>query len=332
MRPVPALARDAEPARAVRRCPTCGARARAWIDVPGDFRAPGAPVRYRIARCDECELGFLEGAPADVRRRARADTPFEPAFPGRWSGPGAIDRALMAIARRLDPGGDIDVPYVRRRFGHAKLRVCDVGCGEGALLQRIAPLGHERVGLEPDRRAAKVAASLGIEVHRATVEAPPARLARSFDVVFMLHVLEHCADVDRAIAGAASLLAPGGTLVVEVPNCEARGLAWSRAAWLFLDVPRHVRFFTARGLERAVARAGLEVAEVAHVGLARQLSAPWVEQEQRIWDRLAALPGARAQLGPRPSHARANALFARTLLDPRSRSCDSVRVFARAPR
>src|SRR5207245_2811653 len=55
---------------------------------------------------------------------------------------------------------------------------------------------------------------------------------------------------------------PGGRLVVSVPNLASLAFHWFGAAWIGLDLPRHLTHFTPRTLARMLERAGFEVERV----------------------------------------------------------------------
>ena len=115
------------------------------------------------------------------------------------------------------------------RQGHRD--VLDVGCGEGLLLQRLAPLTSTVTGVEPDAEA----------LERARVRLaglPTARLVpdrfeqaaldeEGYDLVTFVASLHHM-EPGRALSRAARLLRPGGDLLVV-------GLAANRspADWAF---------------------------------------------------------------------------------------------------
>jgi predicted TPR repeat methyltransferase len=95
---------------------------------------------------------------------------------------------------------------------------------------------------------------------------------RAFDVIVMRHVLEHCIDPNRVLTKAAALLNAQGLLICEVPNNTAQGLRQSGAAWMMLDVPRHLHFFTGPTLVAFCRRAGLDVVSTSYAGYSRQFS------------------------------------------------------------
>jgi SAM-dependent methyltransferase len=142
-------------------------------------------------------------------------------------------------------------------------RVATVGCGPPAALGwlvRAAGPGALVVGLDADVSGAlrrgdpgeTRAVAEGAAFVLGRVEAPPLRAA-SCDAVLALDVLEHIDDDAAALAAAARLLRPGGTLLVTVP-----ALPW---LWGSQDVvSHHKRRYTARSLCRAFSRAGLRPA------------------------------------------------------------------------
>src|SRR5262249_10874538 len=78
----------------------------------------------------------------------------------------------------------------------------------------------------------------------------------SFDVVSAFHVLEHVPDPVAVVRRMLAWLAPGGIVIVEVPNAGGFGASLFGRAWSGLELPRHLSHFTPESLERAVAQAG----------------------------------------------------------------------------
>jgi SAM-dependent methyltransferase len=100
---------------------------------------------------------------------------------------------------------------------HPCRRALDVGCGEGRLVEELAGVADQVVGLEPDAAAAMTAANrldhLGnvtlVRGDVLTADLPSA----GFDLVTAVAVLHHL-PLDLGLARLADLVAPGGTLVV----------------------------------------------------------------------------------------------------------------------
>jgi 2-polyprenyl-3-methyl-5-hydroxy-6-metoxy-1,4-benzoquinol methylase len=107
--------------------------------------------------------------------------------------------------------------------GFAGKRVADFGCGYDAtfvrsILDEVASATIVDVALGDDLKAMpKVQAIEGL-LPDAIVSLPDA----SFDVVMCMSVLEHLAEPQRTISELRRLLAPGGRLLVNVPNWRGK--------------------------------------------------------------------------------------------------------------
>lgn len=106
-------------------------------------------------------------------------------------------------------------------------RWVDVGCGSGVFSRLLAARGADVTGL--DGSAAMIAAAraqtaetgAGSVTYRCIALeeiAPAAGEAGGFDGALCFSVLEYVADPDSALAMLASLLKPGGVLLLSVPN------------------------------------------------------------------------------------------------------------------
>jgi len=92
----------------------------------------------------------------------------------------------------------------------------DVGCGDGLLFPRLRDYAAHVEGVEPDTDlvTARARDEGTIYVQRFdTTFRPPHR----YDLMLFLDVLEHIPEAGDAVAHAASLMEPGGVLLVTVP-------------------------------------------------------------------------------------------------------------------
>ncbi|MFJ8195982.1 class I SAM-dependent methyltransferase [Streptomyces sp. NPDC096152] len=133
------------------------------------------------------------------------------------------------MARQLDEQVAGRFPVGRR------LRVLDVGMGQGTQALRLARAGHQVTGLERDRtmisvaREALAAEPEGIRARMRIVEGDGQDtgvhfLPGSFDVVLCHGVLMYVEEPDPLLAGLARMLAPGGLLSLLVRNGDALAL------------------------------------------------------------------------------------------------------------
>lgn len=326
-----------EPAVAARgdedaRCALCEGTVRPWLFVPADFARPLERRSFSLYWCDPCGYGLVWPRPdsSEVARFYELDEYFTHTAEG---GPVAaaarlrlLDRARQHLAWRFDRGLPLKDSVIGA-LARPRLSICDVGCGNGWLLLDLRNSGHEVMGIEMDPTARQVAASRGLQVLDGSAERMPTLPPASFDIVVMAHVLEHTLDPVAAIGNATRLVKPTGRLIIEVPNNACASLASRGVAWPWLDVPRHLNFFTPRSL-RAISRiAALEVVKLEWTGYFRMFSESWIDEERARWDRFAG--AGHPEMPPRASKVRSWALLLQTALAPSDRKYDSVRIVAR---
>lgn len=138
-----------------------------------------------------------------------------------------------------------------------KGHLLDIGAGTGAFVQAATKAGWDAVGFEPGERAAAHARERDVTLIPSLKNLPDA----GFDVITMWHVLEHVPDVSAQIQTLKRLLAPGGLIVVAVPNFKSADAAHYGKHWAAFDVPRHLWHFSKTAIQRLMQRNALEVVE-----------------------------------------------------------------------
>lgn len=130
--------------------------------------------------------------------------------------------------------------------------ILDAGCGTGGNLAMLSR--HGRVhAMELDDQARQIANAKGIArvlSGRLPDEVPYPQ--GQFDLIALLDVLEHVEDDRNTVRALASLLKPGGYLLISVP---AFPFLWSAHD----EVHHHKRRYVAGGLRSLLDNAGLEV-------------------------------------------------------------------------
>lgn len=198
-----------------------------------------------ILRCTRCGIGVSMPPLADVAflYEGRESQDFQP--DARGLAHRIKDIAFRRQARTL-----------LRQLGTAPRNALDFGCGSG---QFTRCLGEMLPG----------STVIGADFH----DAPPAELAGrgyfpigeagkhagEFDLVSAFHVLEHDDDPQALLGRIAALAAPGGTIVLEVPNIDC---VWTRLlgeAWDAWYLPFHRTHFSRPALRALVERAGLTI-------------------------------------------------------------------------
>lgn len=121
--------------------------------------------------------------------------------------------------------------------------VLEVGCATGELLGYLRKRGFQTCGVEPDPPAADFARRhSGALVWTGGLDAVPAEVG-PFDVIVLWHVLEHLHDLSGSLDTMRHRLAPGGRLVLAVPNPAAADARQYGPQWAAWDAPRHLYHF-----------------------------------------------------------------------------------------
>jgi 2-polyprenyl-3-methyl-5-hydroxy-6-metoxy-1,4-benzoquinol methylase len=133
----------------------------------------------------------------------------------------------------------------------------DVGSGQGGMLlalRRRFP-GARVVGVEPSESGvAFIRSRHGLDALCGRFDAAMRkRLGGPFDVVTLIHVLEHALDPLQLLRDVRAELGDGGRAYVEVPDLESPH--WTGAAFLHIA---HLHLFAQSTLEALLLRAGLE--------------------------------------------------------------------------
>lgn len=132
--------------------------------------------------------------------------------------------------------------------------VLEVGSGRGAFADTV---GRRRyTGLEFNDAAIERAAAQGINLRKESVQDHAAASHGTYAAVVSFQVLEHVTDPHSFIAACVEALAPGGTLVLAVPDHDGLcGLTQNE----ILDLPpHHVSHWTAQALEHIGPLFGVE--------------------------------------------------------------------------
>jgi SAM-dependent methyltransferase len=122
--------------------------------------------------------------------------------------------------------------------------------------------GWAVTGLEPSATAAEAMQNeLGLHVHHGTLPLEELPVA-GFDVVTMRQTLQQAHAPFEVLRAAHRLLAPGGRLVVAVPNIDSLAFRCFGQVWYGLNLPRHLTHFAPWTLYLMLHRAGFRVGAV----------------------------------------------------------------------
>ncbi|MER5460004.1 class I SAM-dependent methyltransferase [Streptomyces sp. NPDC002668] len=240
-------------------CPWCGStRLSVRIRVPDLLQ--GKPGRFTLEQCGECGHVFqnprlsLDGL----------DFYYRDFYEGLGVGGaaqvfGTMGRSYRARAAMLKPFG-------------TPTAWLDVGTGHGHFCDSARDIwpGTRFDGLDMSAavREAEVRGWVGT-AHQGQFPDLAAGLVHRYDTVSMYHYLEHTREPLAELDAAAAVLAPGGHLLIELPDPESRLARILGAHWLPWFQPQHQHLIPIANLRQALADRGFTVLAEEH-GAAHQ--------------------------------------------------------------
>jgi 2-polyprenyl-3-methyl-5-hydroxy-6-metoxy-1,4-benzoquinol methylase len=261
---------SASPSLGHRPCPLLG---RVAPSIP----LPHAPAPWQLRQCVETGLVYLDNPPpsevlvselawevswqGEATRRAKAE-------PVRYRASRLVKR--LRVKMRRNKVRDLTLALVAQMLAKP-LKILDLGCGGGELLEDIMQRLHGAGSLQGE--------PLGIDISRALAEAANRRLAvhggrcihapalqglatlpaASLDVIILSSFLEHEVEPLTLLKACRERLGGQGRMVIKVPNFNSLNRRLRGARWCGFRWPDHVNYFTPETLRKMAEAAGLRV-------------------------------------------------------------------------
>jgi 2-polyprenyl-3-methyl-5-hydroxy-6-metoxy-1,4-benzoquinol methylase len=147
------------------------------------------------------------------------------------------------------------------------LSLLDVGTGSGLLPHLAKEKGYEVEGTDLSKHVSEnVPAKAGFQIHHGTLE--EIAFTRQYDIITMLHVLEHTSNPLSTLRRAQELLNDNGYLVVVVPNYQSLDsrikdilsrFKLKKRPYKHLALGHHNYVFSIKSLELLGEKAGLRI-------------------------------------------------------------------------
>ncbi len=229
------------------RCPLCES---SEIRVAHLARDPhyGIPGPYRLARCRDCSLVFLNPMYSDEELADLYPADYYAYQDEIQSAPWKVraKRLLGYWQGTKDP--EFKAPGV----------MLDIGCGAGTFLTSMLKKGWSVHGVEINSAAAKLAQSRGLKVFNGAL-AQANFPSESFDYIRASHSFEHITRPHETLSEVYRLLRPTGKLLLAVPNIEGLSARLFGGNWYHLCPPVHAFNYSVKTLSRALAMHNFEV-------------------------------------------------------------------------
>jgi SAM-dependent methyltransferase len=222
-------------------CPACGGSMAPHLRAR-DYNRGLSTQEFAYVRCTACGFATLSSVPDDLGRYYASGYYLIPPTEAAIAAGIEHERYKIDLVRSYVPSG----------------RLLEIGPSWGAFCMLAKDAGYEVEAIEMDRQCCEfIERRIGIRVLNRLDEAQALADATQPDVIAAWHVLEHLRDPWRLVDVAAERLAPGGALVLALPNPHAFQCRVLGRYWAHIDAPRHLHLIPPAVLRRRAEEAGL---------------------------------------------------------------------------
>lgn len=237
----------------LKHCPLCGSEEQAvhYLSCPDHMLGNGL---FSMVRCKVCDLVYTNPRPHEKNLGAYyqsqeyiSHTEQKRNLPEKIYY--RVQSYMLSRKARL----------INRLEINSK-RLMDVGCGTGAFAKHMQDAGYQVVAIEPQTSAREKARQKGLQVFDNQKETLGLH-KESLDVITLWHVLEHQARFMDSLKQYQQLLAPGGWLIIAVPQHQSFDAGFYKEFWAAYDLPRHLLHFSEHTLKAAASKSGFELVD-----------------------------------------------------------------------
>lgn len=219
------------------QCPLCGSdrlRLAGAIDYRKPIMFSTGPVELwrtpELFECGRCASWFTQ----NIIPKATA---FELYCSGNSSAKWPRDVTLVeskhkGIIQRLD------------HYFRASVRVLDIGCNTGVLLDYARSKECDTTGVEPSVASQAVLLGKGHKVF-SSIE----QVVGKYDVITAFDLVEHLYDLPGFFKSVSNLLTERGVLVLLTGDIGSLTARWTGKNWWYLKAPEHIVFPSRKFLE-----------------------------------------------------------------------------------
>jgi len=199
------------------------------------------PGKWRLCECKKCNIVFTDPVLSEEELLSYYPENYSAYNKKRSDNYPVLIKLLRKAVRFPYTIRFGDLLSLEPPFG--KGRLLDIGCGSGLIMKQAIEQGWKCWGIDVSPFA----------VAKAKKNVPEATISQDtlegfatetrFDLIYFSHVLEHLHNPKENISKCFNLLAPGGKLVVTVPNITSFEAKIFGKRWIGFDVPRHLIHF-----------------------------------------------------------------------------------------
>lgn len=233
-------------------CIVCGRSATLSSTIGSNVRGDDSN-RFQVARCAHCNHAQLHPLPTEAEEAENYADHVHPK--ALWQN----DDYYEVIKKRVKFDGDRRLKWLAKVMpDKSSGQVLDTESGYGFFVDDLCRAGYDAFGIEASEGRITLARSRTKGgYHLSALDDNFVKTNREkFQVVCNLHVLEHLRNPVETVSRLLELVAPGGSLLVEVPNTDDELMSqipeYAHLQWQVC----HFSYFDKSHLERVIEMAG----------------------------------------------------------------------------
>ena len=232
-----------------RDCPICHSKNKHIAFQQKFATLPGLVNGYDVVVCKKCGFSFADNVPEQKY--------FDNYY-----------REMSKYEHQEDKGQPTKfeeyqfpnlVNYVKKHIPNHKVRLLEIGCANGGLLNEFKNQGYMDVtGVDPSSKCSQNAKQLyDIKVETASISGLN-HFWTGFDFVIMVAVLEHLCDLENSLYKIRELLSTNGLLFIEVPDVTRFEFYTSVYAPYMEFSVEHINYFSPQSLKTLLSVYGFD--------------------------------------------------------------------------
>jgi 2-polyprenyl-3-methyl-5-hydroxy-6-metoxy-1,4-benzoquinol methylase len=229
-----------------RKCPNCGSNDFLKVLESKDFRFDKNKNVFTLVKCKSCDLVYLNPIFSENDLNKFYGTNFYSGYKNYFINKISKIISFLTIKSFFK---------IFRKY-KSKGKVLDVGCGLGGLVSGFVDYKYDAYGIEINKEARQF---IKPELRKRIIFNDLKEIGfkkNSFDIITVIHVLEHVYDLKSFLNEIKNNLKKDGILYIRVPNNDFFEYKFFGKYAYNLEVPRHLSFFTKKSLKKVLKNAG----------------------------------------------------------------------------